>query len=278
MKRGAVVVAVLGAAAALACSAAPAGASPYDALIGSHNAAMYLPMSSPASGSEADLTGRGHNGVYHSTSGMPTRARLPNGDWATDFDSARRQYLQVPDASDLSVTSRGRLTVEAWIRPDTLQFPRQESTGYVHFLGKGEPGQHEYVMRMYSKTNSETPPRPNRISGYAFNPAGGLGSGSYFQDPVTAGGWIFVALVINVHDTSAAYPTGYVKIFKNGVLRDTTRLDQFNVVPGNGTAPFRVGTRDLASFFDGAIGKVALYLHELVPERIHSHYTAMVGT
>jgi hypothetical protein len=49
------------------------------------------------------------------------------------------------------------------------------------------------------------------------------------------------------------------------------------VFPANGTAPFRVGTRDLASYFKGAIGKVAIYLHELTPERIATHYEAMVG-
>ena len=71
--------------------------------------------------------------------------------------------------------------------------------------------------------------------------------------------------------------TGYVKIFRNGQLKDTTGLDQFDVVPGNGTAPLRVGTRDFASYFQGAIGKVALYLRELTPQQIASHHTAMVA-
>jgi hypothetical protein len=37
------------------------------------------------------------------------------------------------------------------------------------------------------------------------------------------------------------------------------------------------GTRHRKSFFRGAIGKVAIYLLELTPERIGSHCTAMVG-
>ena len=61
--------------------------------------------------------------------------------------------------------------------------------------GKGEAGSHEYALRMYSRQNAAS--RPNRISGYAFNPQGGLGSGSYFQDPVTKGEWIYVAVVID---------------------------------------------------------------------------------
>jgi Concanavalin A-like lectin/glucanases superfamily len=244
----------------------------YDDLVLSHKPAMYLPMASAASGTETDLTGRGHTGTYHPSADPSGTSELPNGARAAVFNGTT-QYLQVADASDLSVTSRRRLTIEAWIRPDTLQFPAQEGSGYVHFLGKGEPNQHEYAARMYSLTNDED--RPNRISGYAFNLSGGFGSGSFFQDPVTAGAWILVAIVINTFETSAAHPTGYVRIFKNGALRDTTGLDQFNVTPSNGTAPFRVGTRDGRSFFQGAIGKVAVYLRELTPDQLGSHYTTM---
>jgi len=253
---------------------AEARASSYDQFIRSHNPAMYLGMSSPRTGRETDLSGRGHTGIYHPAGRFPSQSRLPNGDPVAVFDGAT-QYLEVPDAGDLSVTSRGELTVEAWIRPDTLQFPSQERAGYVHFLGKGVRNQHEYVARMYSKVNGEN--RPNRISGYAFNLTGGLGSGSYFQVPVRVGEWILVDIVFNTRNTSATYPTGYVKIFRNGELKDTTGLDQFDVVPRNGTAPFRVGTRDFASYFQGAIGKVALYLHELTSQRIMAHHHAMVS-
>jgi len=268
------VLTVLAVATVLSPRAAEAGNSRYDELIRSHDPVMYLAMSSPASGREADLTRRGHLGTYHPKGKYPSTSALPNGDRVADFNGTT-QFLQVADANDLSVTSRGRLTIEAWIRPDTLQFPSDEGSGYVHLLGKGEPDQHEYVARMYSKTNREN--RPNRVSGYAFNLKGGLGSGSYFQDPVKAGQWMLVDIVINTRDRSRQYPTGYVRIFKNGVLRDTTGLDQFKVTPGNGTAPFRVGTRDLGSFFQGPIGKVAVYPRELTAQRIRSHYTAMVA-
>jgi hypothetical protein len=267
-------IAVLVAAALGAALPVAARASSYDELIRSRGPAMYLAMSSPGTGRETDLSGRGHTGTYHPVGHLPSRTRLPNGDRAAVFDGST-QYLEVPDANDLSVTSRGELTIEAWIRPGTLQFPAEEGSGYVHFLGKGHQGQQEYVARMYSRVNDEG--RPNRISGYAFNLAGGLGSGSYFEVPVQVGEWILVDIVINTRARSAAYPTGYVKIFRNGALKDTTRLDQFGVVPGNGTAPLRVGTRDFASFFQGAIGKVALYLHELAPEQMLAHHRAMTG-
>lgn len=149
-------------------------------------------------------------------------------------------------------------------------------SGYVHWMGKGVSGQHSWVARMYNLTNSEN--RPNWISGYAFNLTGGLGAGSYFQDAVTAGEWIHYALVINTINTSVQYPTGYTKIFKNGVQRDQDSLSDYNIVPGNGTAPMRVGTRDLASFFEGAVGKVAHYDYELTSTQLVAHSNAMTGS
>jgi hypothetical protein len=248
-------------------SAMSAGrASAYDERVLSDAPVGYWPA-------RTDLTRNGHHGKL---SGAPRTAVLPNGDPAPRYDGAG-QYLTIPDAPDLSVTRTGVLTIEAWMRPDTLQFPNGEGNGggYVHWLGKGAPGQHEYVARMYSLDNPDG--RPNRISGYAFNSTGGLGAGSNFQDAVRRGEWIHYALVINTVDTSTAYPTGYVKVFKNGRLRDQDALSQYGIVPRDGTAPFRVATRDLASYFKGAIGKVAVYDREVSGIRLLAHYRAMVS-
>ncbi len=208
------------------------------------------------------------------SSGKMVEAKLPNGERAWDFDGSN--YITIFDADGLSPANTGRFTVEAWIRPDSLQFSKQEGTGYVHWMGKGESGKQEWHARMYSLTNSEN--RPNRISGYAFNPSGGLGVGSYFQDSVTAGDWIHFAFVINTRDTSSSFPMGYSKVYKNGSLRDTDTLSTLNISPVNGTAPMRIGTRDLNSFFEGAIGKVAIFDRELTPFEVLAHYQAMVPT
>ncbi|GIP38684.1 hypothetical protein J31TS4_19640 [Paenibacillus sp. J31TS4] len=223
-----------------------------------------------APGVTSDLSGHGLTGSF---TGNPSSTKLPNGEPASAFNGVD-QYFTVPDNDYLEVTRTGILTVEAWMRPDVLQFSKSESSGYVHWMGKGEPGQHSWTARMYNLTNQEN--RPNRISGYSFNLTGGLGAGSYFQDPVTAGEWIHYTLVINTVNTSSAYTTGYTKLYKNGVLRDQDRLSDYNIIPGNGTAPMRIGTRDLASFFEGAIGKVALYDYELTPSQLTSHYNAMM--
>ena len=242
----------------------------YDDTVTKDRPAAYWAMRSPGAGTEKDLAGKLH-GSYH---GKPQRTTLPNGDTAADFDGTG-QYLQVPDAAALSAATRGVLTIEAWMRPDTLDFRSQEGSGYVHWMGKGAPRNHEYVARMYSKSNSEN--RPNRISGYAFNPSGGEGPGSYFQEPVRKGEWIHYVLVINAKDKGGSYPNGYTKIYRNGQRMDQDDLkhDGTVVVPRRGSAPFRVGTRDLRSFFDGAVGKVAVYTKELPAERIEEHYRVM---
>lgn len=259
-------------AASLSSASAFATLSTYDQTVLADKPVMFLPMKKAGQTSEYDESGRGANGTYHWKTSAPKAVYMPNHEVAADFNGAD-QYLEVRDLDSLSISTTGALTIEAWMRPDTLQFPDQEGSGYVYWLGKGVTNEQEYVFRMYSKVNSEN--RPNRISGYAFNLTGGLGSGSYFQDSVTVGQWIFVTVVYNVRDITAATPTGSVKIYKNGVLRATTALAQFNVVPKNGTAPFRVATRDMNSFFKGAIGKVAAYDYALSGSKIAKHYSAM---
>ena len=49
------------------------------------------------------------------------------------------------------------------------------------------------------------------------------------------------------------------------------------IVPARRDAPLRIGTSNLESFFQGGIGKVAVYSHELSPERIARHYEVMSG-
>lgn len=61
---------------------------------------------------------------------------------------------------------------------------------------------------MYNRHNPlDSPPRPNRISFYLFNPQGGLGVGSYVQEPIHKGQWIHV---VGVADPSRTL------FYKNG--------------------------------------------------------------
>jgi Concanavalin A-like lectin/glucanases superfamily len=187
------------------------------------------------------------------------RAQIPR--ISLEFDG-RTSYAEVPDSPDLSVSSTGALTVSAWMKPDTLSFPRTEGTGYVHWLGKGEDSRQEWVFRMYSAGNTEN--RENRISFYVFDPVGHLGIGSYFQDAITPGQWIHVVGVADGQSTS---------IYKNGVPRDTD-LYAGSIVPQHGTAPLRLGTRDFNSYFLGGLGTVRLWNRALTATEISNLYNS----
>ena len=240
---------------------APVGSAPssaYDALVWNDGAQLLVTPT-------GDATNRGHAVSFSGGTLEP----MPNGDATIVYDG-QNDYTQVADANDLSVTNTGILTLEAWVRPDTLDHPSYEAEGYVHWLGKGVSGQHEYVARTYNKASD----RPNRISGYAYNLTGGQGAGSYFQDSLSAGQWIHYGLVIdNFNKDSQGY--GTVRIYKNGVLRDTDTMGgSYHIKPGNGSAPLRIGTRDFGSYFQGAIGKVAVYNYD-ASGTFASHVNAM---
>lgn len=186
----------------------------------------------------------------------------PGSKTAPVFDGSG-DYVEIPDSDAFSQPTRGALTVEAWIRPDSLSMPKRESSGYVHWMGKGHSGQHEWVARMYQQGNAEG--RANRISFYSFNLTGGLGAGSYFQDAVAVGKWIHV---VGVFDRTRTW------LYKDGKLRDSDLLSGYDITPRNGTAPLRIGTRDLNSFFQGSIARVAIYGGRLSDARIAAHHAA----
>lgn len=257
---------------------APRALSAYDRTVLADSPQMYLPLGTPEG--LKDATGHRHDGVAHNA---PTTTSFLNGDLATRFNGVN-QYIEVKDKDSLSITANGVLTMEAWVRPDVLNFSHEESADqpYVHWMGKSTNGQSEYVARMYSHDADWAglgidPPRPNRISGYAYNLSGGLGAGSYFQDAVVVGQWIHYVLVINTNKRSSDYPTGYTTLYINGQWWDQDRLDDYDIVPGNGTAPFRIGSARLEGFFEGAIAKVAVYKRELKAAQVLKHYQAATG-
>jgi Concanavalin A-like lectin/glucanases superfamily len=185
-------------------------------------------------------------------------------------------YVEIADHPDYSIATTGELTIVALIRPDSLSMPVQERTGYVHWLGKGVPGQDEWTFRMYQLGNRED--RHNRISCYAFNldaRTGGTrsGIGSHFQDQLTPAQWLLVA---------GAWDATRVYIYRDGVLRDSDLLDQsatggLTITPANGSAPVRIGTRDFKSFFQGAISRVAIFGRRLTDSEQAALQTARLG-
>ncbi|MFS8086140.1 MAG: LamG domain-containing protein, partial [Acidobacteriota bacterium] len=179
-------------------------------------------------------------------------------------------YAEVPSSPDLSPSSTG-ITVEAWMRPDTLMFPHTEGSlateQYVHWLGKGQSSQQEWTFRMYSATNPPGP-RQNRVSFYVFNASGGRGCGSYFQDPLAARQWV---QVVGVADQGAQTTS----IYKNGALRHSDSFAGI-ITPVAGSAPLRFGSKDFASFFQGAIGPVRVWNRPLNAAEVQALYVSNV--
>lgn len=203
---------------------------------------------------------------------------MTNGTYDLVFDG-EDDYIEIVDSADFSAATTGQLSVSAWMRPDVLTFPVFQSTGYVHWMGKGEAGLQEWAFRMYNQTTTDDPPRPNRISFYLFNLDGGEGIGSHFQEPVQAGEWIHV---VGTADGQT------ISIFKNGEFKRCDRYtgtgpapchnyqpDQW-ITPTHGSAPLRMGTRDFESFFLGAIREVRLWSRALTAAEVGTLYSGSV--
>ncbi len=262
--------------------ARPVGSTPpdpdsrdYDDLVLDADPVLYLILDGTAAGL-LDQSGRAHHGTVVGT--VTSEAGPGDGRNTVRFSGGVGNYIRVPDHPDLSVPTTGVLTIEGWYSQKVLEFTNVEGSGYVQPAGKLQyDGRCEWEVRLYSLTTpGEDPPRPNRWSGYAFNPPCGLGTGSYFQDPVTVDEWVHVVVVINMNVTSAQYPTGSIKIYKNGILRDQDALSNYNVVPQRTTSPLHIGSASLDSWFNGRIGRFAIYNYELAPTEIRTHYRNLV--
>jgi hypothetical protein len=238
---------------------------------------------------EPDASGHGHVGSYQG--GTPAVATMPNGDRASDFDGAT-QFLTIPSSGSFSIPTTGSLTWEGWIRPDVLQFPEEDDgKGFVEWMGKcaGHGPNCEWKGRFYSTTNPAG--RCNRLSAYVFNAIGGEGSGADFQPDCglfQPAHWYHVVGEYTTRNqptgckNTAAFP-GSINIWVNGVPWNQARhgqsgcMSQFSVVPKASDSPFNIGTVAQASWFPGAVGKVALYDHLLSQAQITAHFQAMAG-
>lgn len=250
----------------------PYGSVGYDAAVMALGPVGYWKLSETSGTVARDLSGHGRDGTYQSAENLGGDPALEGGPPAAWFDG-EADYVTVPDSDAFSVTTTGGLTVMVLVRPDSLDMPNTEGSGYVHFLGKGASNNHEWAFRMYQESNTEG--RANRICFYVFNLSGGLGVGESFQDALTVGEWIHVVGTLDA-------TTKTIAIYKNGVLR---QADPYfgegayaQVDPGNGTAPLRIGTRNVASFWKGSIGNVAVIPRCLTAQEISDVHRAIGGT
>ena len=272
----------LGGAALFAAYAVPRGtraANTYAQTVLAKGPVGYWRLGESSGPTAADATGNGHAGTFRGSPKFAEPGSVKgDSDGAVGLDG-RHDYVEIANSVHFSQPSSGHgLTVEAWMRPDTLTFAGQTSQTYVHWLGKGDPNDVEWGFRFYS---ADSPTRPNRISAYIWNTAGGEGAGAYFQDSLTAGAWIHVVACYDPGD--ASNPAAGVSIYRDGALRGNprgtrgARYASYSIVAAHGHAPVRLGTRDLGSFFTGALDEVAIYPRVLSASEIAENYSAATG-
>jgi hypothetical protein len=184
--------------------------------------------------------GTGGNGATNET---PIRVASRIGD-GQSFDGAN-DYIQVPDHDDFSQPTTGELTVSLWLSPAVYNFPSSGSSHYINYLGKVASGQSEWGFRMHDRDNTD---RPQRIAWYLWSLAGGSGIGSYTQSPIAINEWVYI---VGKADRTYTYA------YRNGEFADR---DQYSptVVPQNGTAPLRIGSRDLETWWMGRLDEVRI--------------------
>jgi hypothetical protein len=257
-----------------------AAASNYKKVVLAKEPVAYWRLSEVEGPYAQDSTRNGHTGGYHGTPTFQERGAIQG-----DTDSAikldgKRSFIEIPNHRDFSQPTSGRgLTVEAWVRPDILEFEGQTDDPYIHWLGKGEARQQEWAFRFYSGTSKD---RPNRISAYIFNPEGGLGAGAYFQDELSTEEWIHVVACFDPGDADTR--GAGVQIYKNGVRRlgppsagVLYNNPRWRIRPRPGAAPLRLGTQDTTSFLTGGLDEVAIYPRVLSAGEILENYNAGQG-
>jgi hypothetical protein len=259
----------------------PRGSAYKAAVLAKHPVAYWRLDEKAGSHHAADSSGHRHTGKYHGKPhlGQPGALALDR-DLAIGLPGPKtRSYVEVPSSRAFSLhTSRKGLSVEVWLRPDTLTFRGENpdpKDPYIHWLGKGERGEYEWGFRFYSRNAKH---RPNRISAYVWNADGAKGAGAYFQDPLKKGEWLHVVATFDPPTAKKAQ----VRIYKNGQPSkhngsSGTLYSSYSIVPKAGKAPVRLGTRDLRAFLKGGLDEVAIYPRVLTPAEVLEHYRVGKG-
>ena len=259
--------------------------SAYDNAVLADHPVAYWAMNQPG-GTEPDLSGNNHTGTYKG--GTPGLVSMPNGDKAADFNGSS-EYLTIPSSSAFSIPTAHEMTWEGWIRPDNLQPASGAGSGYVDWMGKCQnySPSCEWEARMYNSNNPQG--RCNRLSAYVFNNTAALGSGADWQpncNLLQANQWLYVVGEYQTETTPAgcsiANP-GTINIWVNGVEWDqaahvpTGCLSQYGIIPTAGDSPLNIGTMAMDTWFQGSVGKVAIYNYLLSQSQIDASFTAMTG-
>ncbi|MEM3696201.1 MAG: LamG domain-containing protein [Candidatus Bathyarchaeia archaeon] len=173
-------------------------------------------------------------------------------------------YIGIPDEPEFSIVNNPNgMTISFWICPATVSYPTAKD-GRIRFLGKGdETNEHEWCFVIYNNESE----RPNRISFYIHNPEGGLGNGTYFQEPISVNEWIFITAVID--------GKGKLHIYKNGTYKNSSINYTCRIHPEDRNAPLTIGKRnDVCEFFMGRIDDFRIYSKALTENEISNLYNS----
>ena len=155
------------------------------------------------------------NGIIHGAPQFTAKGMVLDGnDW-----------IELPDHADFSPATTGEITIVVYQTVSNWT-KVSHNNEYLHWMGKGRSNQYEWTFRIYiDGGGGEAPARKRRTSFYSYNPSGGLGAGSFFQDEGDGPG---VERIVGGQITTKA---GVTRMYKNGALRDTDQLSGYNIVP-----------------------------------------------
>jgi len=85
-----------------------------------------------------DESGNGHHGTIAGQPILTERSAI-QGIADNSITFVPDSYIEILHSPAFSIQSSGQgLTVEVWMRPDTLMFQGEEGKNYIHWLGKGQ--------------------------------------------------------------------------------------------------------------------------------------------
>ena len=162
---------------------------------------------------------------------------------STDLESSSSQYWSINDASQTGLDITGDITIEAWIKPESL-------TDFDVIISKDDVG----VSRSFTLHLKAD----GAIHTYIF---GVGGSGQIETETsagiITAGVWSHIVMVFDVSADT-------VKIYLNGVETGYQTYSSGTITTiTDSSAPFLIGARFLSSvaekFFDGLVDEVRVW-------------------
>ena len=171
--------------------------------------------------------------------------------------------INLGDSPDFSVATKQAMTILVFLTVD--DWTGAGASEYVHWAGKGKANAHEWTFRHYVRGGTgEAATRQGRTSFYHFNPAGGLGSGSYYQDPTYPVRERMIVATANMSQ---------IALYVEGQLRDVDLLSDYAIVPKDTASPVMLGTRgDATGSLIGKIRRVAFFDRLLTAAEIYSIY------